>query len=356
MAYTTIDDPTKFFSANLWTGNGASTSITTGHATDWLWIKNRNDTQRHNILDSIRGVTKRLSSNTTDVEATESNMLSSFDSNGFTLGTDSSSYGTNTSSKTYVGWSWKAGGSASSNSDGSITSTVSANTTAGFSICTYTGNSGNPSNFGHGLGVAPSMVIIKNRDYSGDPTGWVVYHKSIGANYSFNLNTTNGRNSNTTSFGNTTPSSSVVYVGDDGGNWGTNLNTYNYVAYCFAEKKGYSKIGTFTGNQSTDGTFVYLGFRPAWVMFKEAVGTSPDNWFIYDNKRSTFNPLEKTLRANTNGAETDLSATAIDMLSNGFKLRTADTGLNESGGTYIFMAFAEAPFVTAGTKAAGTAR
>ena len=349
MAYTTIDDPTKFFSANLWTGNGTSTSITTGHATDWLWIKNRNDTQRHNILDSVRGVTKRVSSNTTDAEATESNMLSSFDSNGFTLGTDSSSYGTNTSSKTYVGWSWKAGGAASSNSNGSITSSVSVNTTAGFSIISYTGT-GSVATVGHGLGSIPDMVTVKN--LSTGSTEWRnMFPNAKGAEYNLNFSSQNPWNDGT-EFNDTMPTSSVFTIGTAGD---VNTSGNSYIAYCFKNIQGYSKIGTYTGNGSTDGTFIYTGFKPAYVWMKST--SHSVNWKVHDNKRDAFNNgLGASLSPNENSAEDDNTAYDIDFLSNGFKQKNNNANMNKNTYAYIYQAFAENPFVTAGTKAAGTAR
>jgi hypothetical protein len=338
MSYTTIDDPTKFFSTTLWTGNGTSTSITTGHATDWLWIKNRNDTQRHNLIDSVRGVTKRVSSNTTDAEATESNMLSSFDSNGFTLGTDSSSYGTNTSSKTYVGWSWKAGGTASSNGDGATTASVSVNTTSGISIASVAGNS---TNFGHGLGVAPNVIIYKPTSASGS---WGFACDPLGMTSGYlGLNSTGAFASGSGFIDGT--SSTLVTVG-------SNIANATNIYYMFAEKKGFSKFGSYTGNGNADGTFVYTGFKPAFVMVKLASGTT-GNWQIQDSKRDGFNENKRIL-ANVNEAEK--TSQMWDQLSNGFKIRVTSGDVNGSGNSYIYMAFAEAPFVTAGTKAAGTAR
>ena len=348
MAYSSITKPTDYFNTVLYTGNGSSQSITgVGHQPDWTWVKSRGSTAFHLSTDSVRGVTKQLYPNADTAENTDLSHITAFNTDGFSVG---SAGDVNGNSLNLVSWNWKAGGSASSNSNGSITSSVSVSTDAGFSIVSYTGNATSGATLGHGLGIKPAMIISKNRD---EAQNWFCYHKSLGATDYIRLNLTNASGSATSIWNDTEPTTSVFSVGND---TATNGSSDKIIAYCFADVKGYSKFGKYTGNGNADGTFVYTGFKPAWVMFKEAVGTSPDNWFIYDNKRSTFNPLEKTLRANTNGAETDLSATAIDMLSNGFKLRTADTGLNESGGTYIFMAFAEAPFVTAGTKAAGTAR
>ena len=338
-----INKPNEYFNTKLYTGNGSTQSITgVGFQPDLVWTKGRSGATNHYQTDAVRGATKTLRSNQTQAETTQTGGLTAFGSDGFSIGSDGA---INANSETFASWNWLADNtSGSSNTDGSITSTVSANTIAGFSICTYTGNGGNPSNFGHGLGVAPSMVLIKNRDYSGDPTGFLVYHKSNGANYSLTLHTTNAKSSNTISFGNTTPSSSVVYVGDNGGNYGTNLNTHTYVAYCFAEKKGFSKFGSYIGNGNADGSFIYLGFKPAFLIVKRT--DTANFWLIRDNKRDTFNVSNKTL--NADGADTEASwgsTYLIDYLSNGFKCRDATTPINASGGTYIYMAFAEEPLV-----------
>ena len=337
MAYTTIDDPTIFFNTVLYTGNGGTNNVTgVGFQPDWVWLKQRNsDNRSHHVYDVVRGVQKFLHIDATTVEATQTNAISSFDSDGFTVGNN---INLNGSSDTYASFNWKAGGSStSSNSDGSITSTVSANTTAGFSIVTYTSNSTSSNEtVGHGLGVKPDMLIAKNRDFG---YNWDIYNSSLGYNASLTFTTAATRSG---AFGTSEPTSSVFRTSPDFLTRGTD----KYVVYCFASKKGYSKFGTFTGNQNTNGTFIYTGFKPAWVMFKEATGSATgDNWFMYDNKRSTFNQTQKYLRANLSNAEQDNSAGAIDMLSNGFKIRTADASLNDSGETYVFMAFAESPFV-----------
>jgi hypothetical protein len=345
MAYTTIDKPTDYFRIKTYTGNATNdTAITFDESTnmkpDWLWIKNRSAAQFHAVFDSTRGATLRLSTNGTGADSTENTNLDSFDTNGFTVDNEAI---VNGSGNSMVAWSWKAnGGTTSSNSDGSITSTVQANTTAGFSIVSYTGSSANSNvgTVGHGLGTAPKLLIIKDRDATSD---WIVFHGDVGTNKQLDLNNTGAEVTNTNTWNNTAPSSSVFTIGN---NSYVNNDGNDFIAYCFAEKKGYSKFGSFIGNQSTDGTFIFTGFKPAWIMFKESTGSaSGDNWFMFDNKRSTFNQTQKYLKANSNVAEDDNSAAAIDMLSNGFKIRTSDTSLNDSGETYIYMAFAESPFV-----------
>jgi hypothetical protein len=354
MAYTTIDDPELFFQTVLFSGNAGTNAITLGGSQnmqpDWVWIKQRNGTTSNHLMDSVRGAGRYLYSNLTNAEGGDgfsddgNDLLRSFDSNGFTLDAGADS---NASGATGVGWCWKAGTSfsndASATSVGTIDSTGSINTTSGFSIISYTGSSAN-SNVGtvaHGLGVAPKVLIIKDRDAS--DSDWIVFHSGIGNNKQLDLNNTGAEVTNTNTWNNTAPSSSVFTIGN---NSYVNNDGNDFIAYCFAEKKGYSKFGSFIGNQSTDGTFIFTGFKPAWIMFKESTGSaSGDNWFMFDNKRSTFNQTQKYLKANSNVAEDDNSAAAIDMLSNGFKIRTSDTSLNDSGETYIYMAFAESPFV-----------
>jgi hypothetical protein len=333
MAYTTIDDPTIYFNTLLYTGNSTARSLTgVGFQPDWVWIKSRSNTYHHELYDVARGVQKGLNSNRTNAEETRSG-LTSFDSDGFSIGTAGRE---NNNGDTKVAWNWKAGGSASSNSNGSITSTVSANTTAGFSIVSYTG-AGGSSNVGHGLGVAPNFIIAKNRD-SGS-LSWFVSNDAIGWTKRLKLDGTNTAATNV-AFGDTDPDSTKFYLQDN------NLNTsgQDHIAYCFAEKKGYSKFGSYTGNGNADGTFVYTGFSPAWVMIKNTEGT--DNWNIYDNKRLGYNTNYSFLIANESNAENTTTSTAnLDILSNGFKVRASTGHLNTSGDKYIYMAFAESPFV-----------
>ena len=327
-----INKPSDYFNTKLYTGNGTdATSITgVGFQPDWVWVKERSSTSSHKIADSVRGATKELESNNTGAEGTNSTGLQSFDSDGFTLGT---SVAWNENTQTYASWNWLASNTTASNTDGSITSTVSANTTSGFSIVSYTGTGVNAT-VGHGLGVAPSMIIVKRR--SGDPGDWRCYHKSLGETYLIRLNLTNAALVNP-SWNDTAPTSSVFSIGTNGD---VNTSGGNHIAYCFAEKKGFSKFGSYVGNGSTDGTFVYTGFKPAFVIVKRASGV--DNWLMWDNKRNTSNATVNTLRPNTSEVE-NTSAYPIDFLSNGFKNRGISGHHNTSGETYIYMCFAENP-------------
>jgi hypothetical protein len=461
MAYTTIDKPSDYFDTIIYTGNGSDPRTLTGvgFQPDWVWTKKRNGATGHRLVDSVRGVTKALFTNGTNVESTESNGLTAFASDGYTLG-DNGNY--NANSDTYVSWNWLASGTApsqtytvkvvsdsgnkyrfddfgtsavtldlqeggtytfdqsdssnsghplrfsttsdgthgggseyttnvtttgtpgsagaktvitvassaptlyyycsvhsgmggqantntthgSSNFSGSIQANVSANTTAGFSAVSYTGTGSNAT-IGHGLGVAPKMIIIKNL---GATQGWCVYHESIGATKFLSLNSTDAQVTASDRFNDTSPTSSVFSVGTHAD---TNGSSATYVAYCFAEKKGYSKFGSYTGNASADGTFVYTGFKPAFFMVKRTDTTN--DWQMHDSTRDTFNGVTQRLRANLSDAEATTGA-FYDFTSTGVKVRNTDFSMNASGGTYIYMAFAESPFVTAGTKAAGTAR
>ena len=333
-----IDNPKLYFQTKLYTGNGSTNHAITldgdeNMQPDLSWIKQRSGAEWHILIDSVRGVTKYINSNDSGAERTSSNFIESFDSNGFTLG---SANDTNQNSQTYASWNFKAGGTASSNTDGSITSSVSANQDAGFSIVSYTGTGANAT-VGHGLGSVPKMIIYKMINGT---KNWLVYHVANGNTHAQFLNTTSAKDAASTYFQDTTPTSSVFSIGTD-----THVNdTQNYVAYCFAEKQGYSKFGSYTGNGSTDGTFVYTGFKPAWVLWKRSDDSTGRDWQIYDNKRSTFNELNKRLRANTSDAET--TSTGMDFTSNGFKLRTSDGNYNASGANYIYMCFAENPLVS----------
>ena len=335
MAYTTIDNPELYFQTKLYTGNGSTQSITLDGSEnmqpDWVWIKRRNGAESHALFDSVRGATKQLASNSTDVEETVATSLTSFDSDGFSLGSYSR---VNASSDTYASWNWKAGGSASSNSDGSITSTVSANTTAGFSIVSYTGT-GSVATVGHGLGAVPKMIFFKDRETSVD---WGVYAEPIGNTKEMYLSTTDAAATNSGAFNNTTPTSSVFTIGTSSR---YNPSSKGVIAYCFADVKGYLKIGSYKGNQNNDGTFIYTGFKPAFFIGKEIISS---NWYVKDNKRlASFNPANGHLYPNRDNVEEDYAD--FDFLSNGIKIRHNGTDVNESGVTYIYMAFAESPFV-----------
>ena len=346
MAYSSITKPEDHFNTKLYTGNGGTQSITgVGFQPDWLWIKSRGSTGNGRVHDGVRGVDKQLYTSLSNAEYTYSpnTGVTSFDSDGFSLGSD---IGQNTNTETYVAWNWLAGGTASSNSNGSITSSVSANTTAGFSIVTYTGT-GSSATIGHGLSSTPQVVLIKCRS---DATNWHMYHSSVTTadNQVMYLDLTNALSTLTTSSFDVSEFSSSVFGLNT--NDAVNGSGRTYVAYCFAEKQGYSKFGSYTGNGDADGTFIYTGFKPAWVLVKKTDGANA--WHLFDNKRNTFNPNDRGLFPNTSDAEN--TGNGIDFLSNGFKFRSTDGGYNNGG--YLYMVFAEAPFATAGTKAAGTAR
>jgi len=335
MAYTTIDDPTIYFNTLLYTGNSTARSLTgVGFQPDWVWIKSRSNTYHHELFDSVRGATKGLNSNRTNAEETRSG-ITSFDSDGFSLGTAGRE---NNNGDTKVAWNWKAGNSSgSSNSNGSITSTVSVSTDAGFSILSYTGTGSNAT-IGHGLGSVPAWIITKNRDAT-QPLR--IYHKALGATFGMILNDTSVKDDDNTAWNDTEPTSSVFSVGSSAN---TNNSSDDFIAYCFAEKTGYSKFGSYVGNGNADGTFIYTGFKPAWVLIKRTDGGT-DNWNLYDNKRLGYNTNYSFLIANENNAENTTTSTAnLDILSNGFKIRGSTGHTNTSGGIYIFMAFAESPF------------
>ena len=345
-----IANGAQYMNAVLWSGNStANRNITgVGFAPDFVWLKCRNSTQHHHFVDSVRGtgtsVMKTVFSSLTNAEETDRSAsilrygnINALISDGFTVnsGTDATyPYDqVNANGLTYVAWNWKANGSGVTNTSGTITSTVSANPTAGFSVVTYTGT-GSAGTIGHGLGVAPSMIIVKRRSTTGN---WPVYHTSLGNATSPFLNLTNAANSQPNLWNSTTPTSSVFTVGSD---TETNQSSQTLVAYCFAAVSGYSAFGSYTGNGSTDGTFVYTGFRPRWVMMKRSSDTG--YWAIKDSSRNGYNQTDPLLYANIFDAEYS-AAQAIDILSNGFKLRSTGLDTNGSGSTYIYAAFAENP-------------
>ena len=332
MAYTTINKSTDYFNTKIWTGTGANLSVTgVGHQPDFTWIKNRANTDDHNLFDVLRGFStdSLLRSNTSGAATDTTEGIKSFDSDGFSLGNNGSSNG---NGQGMVSWNWKANGAGSSNTDGSITSTVSANATSGFSIVSYTGNGSAGATIGHGLGSAPSMIIAKRRSAVED---WGIYHQSMGASKYINLNTTAAEQSSTSRWNGTEPTSSVFSVNTHGS---VNGSGDTYIAYCFAEKQGYSKFGSYVGNESTNGSYIYLGFKPSFVLFKKTTGSAGD-WQLWDNKRDPINPVEKAMHPNANGgASTDQD---IDFLSNGFKLRSNTSHLNASGVVFIYMAFGQ---------------
>jgi hypothetical protein len=325
----------KYFDAKLYTGTGSSLNVTgLSFQPDLVWIKERNGAADHALYDAVRGVQKQLESNTTTAETTETTGLTALNSDGFTVGSLAQ---VNTNTDTYVAWAWDANGAGSSNTAGSITSTVSANTSAGFSIVKYAGtlSAAGTATVGHGLGVAPVMIISKGINQNAN---WAVHHNYLStANKYLRLNTTDAEADGAIYGSITVPTSTVFttnYV------TGYNESGYDYVAYCFAEVAGYSKFGSYTGNGSTDGVFVYTGFRPKFVMFKRT--DSAASWLMLDTSRNTYNVMTGQLYANASVAEDNTTATA-DFLSNGIKIRETGGGTNASGATYIYMAFAETP-------------
>lgn len=354
-ADTQADDyftPTLYTSNNI--GAGGTQSITgVGFQPDWVWIKNRSsDSTSHTLFDSVRTAGKMLQSDNATVEASNSQYgyLSSFDSDGFTLtgGTTNANF-INQGTDAYVSWGWKAsGGTIATNTDGTITSSVSANTDAGFSVVGYTGTDSATETIGHGLGAVPAMLIIKSRDSA---LNWAVYHKGVDAtapeDYLLRLNTTDARVDVTSAWNDTAPTSSVFTVGTSS----LVNNTDDFIAYCFAEIEGYSKFGGYTGNDSTDGNFIYLGFRPSFIIIKYTSGTAggTKNWFMFDDARDTFNPTDDTFNANAPDGETANSNKDLDFLSNGFKIRNAEGAIN-NGAEYIYMAFAKTPFKYANAR------
>jgi hypothetical protein len=338
---TTATQAGKYFNPVLYTGTSAVQTISgVGFQPDFTWLKVRNAADNHYLFDAVRGkgatYMKTLYSNATNAESPGNSTsldvgVTDFASDGFTFG--SGTLNGNQSPYTFVAWNWKANGSGSTNTSGSITSTVSANTTSGFSVVTYTG-AGGTATVGHGLGVAPSVVIVKRRDST---SNWIVYHAVLGATKGLILQTTAAETTSTNFWNNTAPTSTVFTIGSD-----STINTATYVAYCFSEVAGFSKFGSYVGNGSADGPFVFCGFRPAYVMIKASSGTSTGNWVIQDDTRNPFNVSNNNLYANLSNAED--TSFSIDFLSNGFKLRSsAYDATNQSGASYVFMAFAEVP-------------
>ena len=328
--------PSEHFNTVLWTGTGSSNARTdVGFQPDFTWIKGRSHISNHRLMNSIAGATKYLLSNAPQAEGTDSQVMSSFDSNGFTVGTEDD---TNGSSKTFVAWNWKAGGTGVSNTNGSITSTVSANADAGFSIVSWTGD-GSDATIGHSLNSVPKMIIHKHRSGS---VQWNVYHESAGTGGYLRIDGTHAWNSNSGFFG-TAPTSSVFSPGSHSYMSGSG---HNNIAYCFADVDGYSKVGSYTGNGSTDGTFVYTGFRPAYVMIKDS--GNAEQWWIFDSTRDVDNVAHHRLGADGSGTEgTNIAGAAdnIDFVSNGIKIRSNGGSVGgNTGSTYIFIAFAESPF------------
>ena len=327
MAYTTINKSTDNFNTVTFNGTGQSSVTGVGFTPDMFIHKNRGNTQSWGVIDVVRGNGNYLGTNSTNAQLSDVGNYG-IATDGYTFSNNDQFY--NSGSMVY--WNWKAGGTGSSNSDGSITSTVSANQTAGFSIVSWTGSNANAT-IGHGLGVVPKMIIFKNRATA---TSWMVYNATQGATKFLRLNTTDAVGTGSTPFNDTAPTSSVFSVGANGD---TNGSSQAMIAYCFAEKTGYSKFGSYTGNGNADGTFVYTGFKPAFVMVKQSSGTG--FWTIIDNKRPEFNPASKWLYPNNSDAEYNASSYPVDFLSNGFKNKSTGSYFNSSGSTYIYMAIGQ---------------
>ena len=346
LAEPTIADGSTAFEVITYQGNGTTQTLPNTDPTtspqeplnfspDFVWIKERNGTNFHMLFDTVRGANVRLNSNSTNPDFTETTALTSFNSTGFSIGADGQ---TNVSNKTYVAWTWDAGSSTVTDPNGSITSQVRANPSAGFSIVTYTGVGSNGT-VGHGLGAAPSFYIVKARTTTA-ANSWRVYHSAVGNTKQLFLESTSAEITNPNAWNNTSPTSTVFSVGNS-----ANESSGNYVAYCFAPVDGYSSFGSYTGNGSADGPFVFTGMRPRWILLKSA-SIGNESWIIIDTARSTYNVVDAFLRADNSGAEFSSSLRYVDILSNGFKLRASGTEVNGSGGTYVYAAFAEHPFAT----------
>ena len=331
-----------YFETVLYAGTGSTQSITGIFQPDFVWIKARDGAgsgRQHMLFDSIRGATKVLRSHLANDEVTVSTSLTSFNSDGFTIGGDSD---VNTNSENFVAWNWKAGGTAVSNSNGTITSSVSADQGAGFSIATWTGNQSAGATVGHGLSQKPEMYWVKAR---GASASWAVYHSALGATKWMLLNSTQGVTTTSQEWNNTEPTSTVVSLGTSSAN---SNQSATYVGYFFHSVEGYCKVDSYTGNGSSDGTFVFTGFRPAWVIIKR---TASGGWHMFDNKRAfAGNEIDVRIEAQDTGQENTSGPPHIDFVSNGFKLRTTFDNMNASGGTYIYLAFAEAPFKYANAR------
>ena len=333
MAYTTINKSTDYFNTTLWTGDGNSTqNITgTGFNADWIWLKGRSGAGDHQLYDKVRGVQKMIISNGTNAESTNSIGLQTFGSDGFTMGSDMTGSGS-----TFVSWNWLANGAGSSNTEGDITATVSANTTSGFSIIKFTSAGSVSQTYGHGLNGTPKLWIIK--DTSQSSNNWQVYYNGTDR---LKLDTTEAT-STTAAYLMSANATTITTPSNSDSAWG-NGNGVNYITYAFQEIQGFSKFGQYEGNGNTDGSFVYTGFKPAFVMMKGIDSGGSDNWNTCDNKRVGYNAANWRLYPNATAGENTTSL--VDLLSNGFKLRVSSTDVNADAKTYIYMAFAEAPLV-----------
>ena len=349
MAYTTIDDGSAYFQTKLYTGTGSSNSVTNDGNSDlqpdFIWIKERDGTGQHGAFDSSRGVQKELKIDEDGAESTASQSVTAFNSDGFTVGTAGDYNG---SSNEQVAWQWKANGGTTTTNDasstgvGSIDSVYQANTTAGFSIVSYTGT-GSAGTIAHGLGAVPSWMVVKNRSKSGGE-GWMVYHQgntSDPETEHLQIHNTNATSDNDIAWNDTAPTSTVFSVKDDDS---TNDSGETHIAYLWTDIQGYSKFGDYIGTGNDDGPFVYTGFKPAWLMIKR---TTANQWGIFDNKRGAFNEITMNVDADTPDAEnTATNYDDLDFLSNGFKCYEENDDINADGGAYVYFAFAEHPFVS----------
>jgi hypothetical protein len=342
---STIVKGNSYMDATLYTGNGSNRSITNaaGFRPDLVWGQARSAAYGSWLYDAVRGATKQIESFGTNAESTQSTMVTAFNSNGFNMGTDTAG---NQSGVTFVAWQWQAGSSTVTNTSGTISAQVRANTTTGFSIVTYTGTGSNAT-VGHGLGVAPSMIMVKNRTTAGGNGIWRVYHTSLGGTRYINLNETTAATTGSTVWNNTNPTSSVFSIGITGT---VNDSANNYVAYCWAEIAGFSKFGSYTGNGSADGPFVFTGFRPKYILIKRTDSSTGGNWSVLDSSVNSFNVATNILTPNTADAESNQNW--LDLLANGFKVRynAANQQINTNGGTYIYAAYAENPFKNANAR------
>ena len=338
MAYSTIPKGSLHMNPKLYTGNGSTNAITgVGFQPDWVWIKKRNGTTSHVLTDIVRGITKQIYSNDSQAENTNSDTITAIGSDGFTLGNRAD---VNNNSDTYVAWNWKANGQGSANTDGSINTTyTSVNTTAKFSISKYTGNASSGATIGHGLGSVPKMIMVKNLSIA---SNWLVYNYSMSANgdYALFLDSYSVKDNSQDYWGDTTPTSSVFSLG---ARQEANGSGNSMIAYCFADVQGYSKFGSYVGNGNADGPFIYTGFSPSFIMGKRTDSTGP--WWMLDNKRDGYNVTNRYLLADDSRAEGTDAEYNTDFLSNGWKARYSNGNFNASGGSYIYMAFAEAPLV-----------
>ena len=342
MAYTTINKHTDYFNTLLYTGDGSGTRNITGvgHNPDFVWIKDRGNAQNHSLTDAVRGGTKNLVSNLTNAESTSTNGCKAFVTDGFTVGSDND---VNGNSRNYVSWNWKAGTTGSGTTTGTGTAkaySYSVNTTAGFSIVTYKGNGSAGQQIPHHLGVVPQCIILKPMDRTDN---WRVYHvgtdNSSPGNYQLKLNTVQVRDSGADVWNNTIPTATHFTLGN---NAGVVANDEDFIAYCFTNKSGYSRFGSYKGNGEGDGTFVYTGFKPSFVIIKGAIsgdGDAAQNWEMYDNKREGRNSDNDNLFPNLNNAES--TGTRIDLLSNGFRANTNSDGVNDDESTYVYIAFGQ---------------